>query len=445
MANRQLHLNAFLMGVGHHESAWRHPATDPFGVADVRHFQRLAAIAERGTFDSVFLADGVQVMGDIRHSAAHVFEPITLLTALATVTSHIGLIATASTGFSEPYNLARWFSSLDHISGGRAGWNIVTSAGDRAAQNFNAAKASEHVDRYRRAAEFLEVTTGLWDSWDDDALVVDKNSGVFTDPGKVHEVNHRGLHFEVRGPLNSIRSPQGRPLLVQAGSSEDGKAFAARHAEAVFTAQQTFADGRSFYLDLKGRLARQGRSVDSLKVLPGLVPVLGSTEAEARKLAAELDDLIIPVRAVAQLTELIGVDLTGHPLDERLPSLPPVAAINGAKSRFELVRDLAEREKLTLRQLLGRLGGGRGHQVLAGTPEQVADHIEAWFAGGAADGFNVMPPLLPSGLEDFVDHVVPLLRKRGLFRTEYTGTTLRDHYGLPKPVNGFARAEPSVV
>ncbi|MFI9818053.1 LLM class flavin-dependent oxidoreductase [Saccharothrix variisporea] len=442
MTERQLHLNAFLMGVGHHEAAWRHPRTDPSAVEDVRHYQRLAQIAERGAFDSVFLADGVQVFGDVRHSAASRFEPLTLLSAVAQATSRIGLIATASTGFSEPYNLARAFASLDHISGGRAGWNIVTTAGDRAAQNFNRDANAEHAQRYRRAAEFVDVVTALWDSWEDDALVVDPASGVFADPAKVHEINHRGTFFQVRGPLNATRTPQGHPLLVQAGSSEDGKDFAARHAEAVFTAQQTFAEAVAFYRDLKGRLADHGRTPDQLVVLPGIVPVLGSTEQEARRLSDELDDLIVPTRAVAQLTDLIGIDLTDHPLDERLPKLPPVTRVNGAKSRFELVRDLAEREGLTLRQLLRRLGGGRGHQVVVGTPESIADHVETWFRGQAADGFNVMPPLLPSGLEEFVDHVVPLLRRRGLFRTEYTGTTLREHYGLARPRSRFAAPLP---
>ncbi|WP_367128708.1 LLM class flavin-dependent oxidoreductase [Saccharothrix sp. HUAS TT1] len=444
MSARELHLNAFLMGVGHHEAAWRHPRTDPRAADDVAHFRDLARIAERGTFDSVFLADGVQIWGDVRHSAANRFEPITLLTALAQATEHVGLIATASTGFSEPYNLARLFSSLDHISGGRAGWNVVTTAGDRSAQNFNREVNAEHAERYRRADEFLEVATALWDSWEDDALVVDRESGVFADDAKVHEVNHRGPFFSVRGPLNAVRSPQGRPLLVQAGSSADGRAFAAAWAEAVFTAHQTHGDATAFYADLKRRVTARGRSADDVKVLPGIVPVLGGTETEAKRLADELDGLIVPARAVRQLTELVGVDLTDHPLDERLPELPPVDLVNGAKSRFELVRDLAERERLTLRQLLGRLGGGRGHQVVAGTPEQVADHVERWFTTGAADGFNVMPPLLPSGLADFVDHVVPLLRRRGLFRTEYTGRTLREHYGLPRPLSRYARAGAAV-
>ncbi|GAA4387062.1 LLM class flavin-dependent oxidoreductase [Tsukamurella soli] len=437
----QLHLNAFLMGVGHHEAAWRHPATEPADLGSVAHFQRLAQIAERGTFDSVFLADSVQVAGDVEHTAAERFEPLTLLSAIAAATSRIGLIGTVSTGYSEPYNLARQFASLDHISGGRAGWNIVTTAGDRSAQNFGLDGARAHADRYRRATEFVDVATALWDSWEDEAPVRDRASGRYVDPERVHEISHDGEFFRVRGPLNSIRSRQGRPVLVQAGSSEDGKAFAAAHAEAVFTAQQTLGDARDFYRDLKARAVAAGRAPSSIAVLPGIVPVLGATAAEADRLAAELDDLIVPARAVAQLSEMIGVDLSGRPLDAPLPPLPSVERINGAKSRFELVRDLAARERLTLRQLLGRLGGGRGHQVVVGTPERIADHIEQWYAAGAADGFNVMPPLLPSGLEAFVDNVVPELRRRGLFRTEYAGTTLRDHLGFARPENRFAHAQ----
>ncbi|PPK65034.1 LLM class flavin-dependent oxidoreductase [Actinokineospora auranticolor] len=437
MSVRRLHLNAFLMGVGHHEAAWRHPVTDPARLGDVRHYQELARIAEAGGFDSVFLADGVQVWGDVEHTAAHVFEPLTLLTAMAAVTSRVGLIATVSTGYSEPYNLARWFASLDHISGGRAGWNIVTTAGDRSAQNFSLPGAPDHAERYERADEYLRVVTALWDSWADDAVLADRETGRFVDPAKVREIGHEGRFHRVRGPLNSTRSPQGHPLLVQAGSSEDGKAFAARWAEAVFTAHQTVESARKFYADLKGRLAGHGRGADSVKVLPGVVPVLGSTEEEANRLARELDELIVPARAVAQVSEMLGFDLSGHPLDRPLPPLP-VTGVNGAQSRFALVRDLVERENPTLRELLSRLGGGRGHTVVVGTPERIADHIELWFTTGAADGFNVMAPLLPSGLTEFVDTVLPILRRRGLFRDDYTGTTLREHYGLARPADGFA-------
>jgi FMN-dependent oxidoreductase (nitrilotriacetate monooxygenase family) len=430
---RQLHFNLFLLGVGHHEAAWRHPATDPADLADIGHFQRLARTAEAAAFDSVFLADGVEARADTAHSLASHFEPFTLLAALATATSRIGLIGTVSTGFSEPYNLARQFASLDHISHGRAGWNIVTSATDRAAQNFNRTANQEHATRYERADEFLRVTTALWDSWQDGALRLDRASGAFADPDKVREINHVGKHFQVRGPLNIPRGPQGHPLLVQAGSSQDGRGFAARWAEAVFTAQQTLAEGQEFYADLKRRATALGRDPEQVKILPGIVPVLGSTEAEAQSLDRELDELIIPHRAIGVLSSLLGVDLSDHPLDAPLPPLPPVTAINGAKSRFELIRDLAERDRLTLRQLVGRLGGGRGHQVVVGTPEQIADHIEEWFGQGAADGFNVMPPVLPAGLEVFTEQVVPILRRRGLFRAEYSGSPLREHYGLARP------------
>ncbi|MEU6237683.1 LLM class flavin-dependent oxidoreductase [Kitasatospora sp. NPDC047058] len=429
-AERQLHFNLFLMGVGHHEAAWRHPRTDPARAGDLAHYQGLARAAEAAAFDSVFLADGVEARTDGGWGLVGHFEPLTLLSALATATERIGLIGTVSTGFTEPYNLARQFASLDHLSGGRAGWNIVTSAGDRAAQNFGRDANQEHAVRYQRADEYLRVATALWDSWEDDALPLDRESGRYADPAKVHEINHAGPHFRVRGPLNIPRSPQGHPLLVQAGSSDAGRAFAARWAEAVFTAQQTLADGQAFYAGLKRQAAAHGRDV---RVLPGVVPVLGSTEEEARRLDRELDGLISPERSVGVLSSVLGVDLSGHPLDAPLPPLPPIAEINGAKSRFALIRDLAERERLTLRQLIGRLGGGRGHQVVVGTPEHVADHIETWFTRGAADGFNIMPPVLPGGFTDFTEQVLPLLRKRGLFRERYTGRTLREHYGLPRP------------
>ncbi|MEU7616778.1 LLM class flavin-dependent oxidoreductase [Micromonospora rifamycinica] len=430
---RTLHLNAFLLGVGHHEAAWRHPRTDPGRVTDLRHFQELARTAERGTLDSVFLADSLAVGPAVRHNIQAVFEPLTLLAALATVTSHVGLIATVSTSYNEPFNIARKFASLDHLSGGRAGWNIVTSAQAREAWNFNLDDHPAHADRYRRAAEFVEVAVKLWDSWEDDALVLDPAAGIFADTDRVHEIGHTGERFRVRGPLNTPRPPQGRPLLVQAGSSPDGVTFAGRYAEAVFTAQQTLADGQRFYTALKQAAVAAGRDPELVKVLPGIAPVLGGTEAEARALADELEALIVPEHALAQLSGMTGVDLTGLPLDGPLPELPDATTVQSHQSRYQLVVDLARRERLTVRQLIGRLGGGRGHRVVAGTPEQVADQIELWFTEGAADGFNVMPPLLPSGLEDFVDHVVPLLRARGLFRHEYTGRTLREHYGLPRP------------
>ncbi|WP_437623111.1 LLM class flavin-dependent oxidoreductase [Sorangium sp. So ce1151] len=432
----QLHLNAFLMSVGHHEASWRLPQSDPFANTNVEHFKNLARIAERGRLDSLFLADSPVLWNNVGRRPAGTLEPTVLLAALAGVTQHIGLIATASTTYNEPFNLARRFASLDHISGGRAGWNIVTTAGVDAARNFNLEELPAHSDRYARAAEFIDVSLKLWDSWEDDAPLGDKENGVWGDDRKIHAPRHVGRYFKVEGALNVPRPPQGYPLLVQAGSSEDGKELAARYAEAVFTAQQTLADGQQFYADLKARVRALGRDPDGIKILPGIVPVIGATEAEAQALDVELDRLIKPEYAKRQLAQTLRVKPEDLDLDAELPKdLPSEDQIEGAKSRYTLIVTLARRERLTVRQLIGRLGGGRGHRTFAGTPEQVADAIQHWWEQGAADGFNVMPPVLPSGLEAFVDHVVPILQRRGLFRTEYEGRTLRDRYGLPRPAN----------
>ncbi|MDQ7905110.1 LLM class flavin-dependent oxidoreductase [Phytohabitans sp. ZYX-F-186] len=434
-----LHLNAFLMTVGHHESAWRFPESGLTAAWDVAHYRHLARVAERGRFDSVFFADGPSLQGDVRHRPVGRLEPTTLLAALAGATEHIGLIATASTTYEEPYNLARRFATIDHISGGRAGWNIVTTAGREAAQNFGLDDVPAHRHRYERAAEFVEVCLRLWDSWEDDFLLGDKESGRYADGDRIHTIDHIGRFFRVRGPLNVPRTPQGHPLLVQAGSSSDGREFAARYAEAVFTAQQTLAEGQAFYADLKARVAAAGRDPDLVKILPGIVPVLGRTEAEAAERAHELERLQVAEYGLRQLASLTGIEVTEADLDKPLPDGGvDVTEVQGAQSRFALVTDLARREGLTVRQLLGRLGGGRGHRTVTGTPAGIADTMEEWYTSGAADGFNVMPPLLPSGLEEFVDHVVPILQRRGLFRTAYTGSTLRDHYGLPRPANRFA-------
>ncbi|MEV6489522.1 LLM class flavin-dependent oxidoreductase [Actinoplanes sp. NPDC051633] len=429
-----LHLNAFLMTVGHHEAAWRLPESDPHAHTDIRHYQHLARVAERGKLDSLFLADSPVLWNSIGRRPAGGLEPTVLLTALAGVTEHVGLIATASTTYNEPYNLARRFASLDHISGGRAGWNVVTTAGVDAARNFNLDELPAHASRYERAAEFLEVCYKLWDSWEDDAALGDKESGIWGDDTKIHPPEHVGKHFRVAGALNVPRSPQGHPLIVQAGSSEDGKGLAARYAEAVFTAQQTLADAQAFYADLKRRALALGRDPDTIKILPGIVPAIGSTEREALALEEELDRLIRPEYALRQLAQTLRVDENDLHLDRELPpDLPSEDEIEGAKSRYTLIVELARRERLTVRKLIGRLGGGRGHRTFAGTPEQVADAIQQWHSEGAADGFNIMAPVLPSGLELFVDHVVPILQRRGLFRTEYTGRTLRDNYGLARP------------
>lgn len=437
----QLHLNAFLMGVGHHEAAWRLPESDPYASWDAAHYRNLARIAERGKLDSLFLADSPGQQGDPGRRPAGRLEPTVLLTALAGATEHIGLIATASTSYNEPYNLARRFASLDHVSGGRAGWNIVTTAGVDAARNFGLDDVPAHKERYERADEFVDVSTKLWDSWADDAIVADKTAGVHADAAKVRRIGHTGRFFRVEGALTLPRSPQGYPLLVQAGSSQDGRAFAARWAEAVFTAQQTLDEARAFYADLKKRAAAYGRDPDGIKILPGIVPVIADTAADAAELDHELERLISPEYAKRQLAQRFKLDPDALDLDGPLPAdLPSEDEIEGAKSRYTLIVDLARRENLTVRQLIGRLGGGRGHRTFTGTPVQVADAIEEWFDNGAADGFNIMPPVLPSGLETFVDKVVPILRERGRFRTEYTGRTLREHYGLPRPVNQYAAA-----
>lgn len=438
MTDRRLHLNAFLMPIGHHEAAWRLPESDPNANLDIQHYISLARTAERGRFDSVFLADSPVLFANPERRPSGKLEPTIILTAIATATERIGLIGTASTTYNEPYNLARRFASLDFVSGGRAGWNIVTTAGDDAARNFGLDGVPAHKSRYARAAEFVEVSTKLWDSWEDDAIVADKEAAIHADSAKVHTFEHEGEFFSVAGPLNVPRSPQGYPLLVQAGSSESGKDFAALYAEAIFTAQPTFEEGKAFYDDVKDRVGKVGRDPRQVLILPGIVPVIGDTEKEARELDAELARLISPEYARRQLAERFGLRPEQLPLDEPLPeNLPSEDEIEGAKSRYTLIVQLARRENLTVRQLIERLGGGRGHRTFAGTAEQVADTIEHWFHSGAADGFNIMPAVLPSGLEKFVDGVVPILQERGLFRTEYTESTLRGHYGLPRPENQF--------
>jgi FMN-dependent oxidoreductase (nitrilotriacetate monooxygenase family) len=439
MAKRsgKLHLNAFLMPAGHHEASWRLPDSDPNAHLEVDYYANLARIAERGKLDSLFLADSPVLWNNIGRRPSGAIEPTVLLAALAGVTERIGLIATASTTYNEPYNLARRFGSLDFISKGRAGWNVVTTAGVDAARNFNLDELPAHRERYARAAEFVDVALKLWDSWADDAVVGDKESGVWGDNERLYPPKHQGRFFKVHGSLNLPRSPQGYPLIVQAGSSDDGKELAARYAEAVFTAQQTLEDAQQFYADLKAATRAAGRDPDTIKILPGIVPVIGATEAEALELDAELERLIKPEYARLQLAQTLRIAPEKLELDAELPS--EVSAddnlTEAAKSRYTLIVNLARRERLTVRQLIGRLGGGRGHRTFAGTPEQVADALQHWFEHGAADGFNIMPPVFPSGLERFVEHVVPILQKRGLFRTEYKGSTLREHYGLARPEN----------
>ncbi|MCH5522274.1 LLM class flavin-dependent oxidoreductase [Pseudomonas syringae] len=436
---RQMKLGAFLMATGHHVAAWRHPDVPADAGLDFKHYRHVARVAEAAKFDALFVADSVAAAtGDIasRMARSDHFEPLTLLSALSAVTEHIGLIATATTTYNEPYHVARKFASLDHLSGGRAGWNLVTSDAAAEAQNFGRAEHVGHAERYSRAREFHQVVTGLWDSWADDAFTRDKASGEYYDPARLHVLNHQGEHFRVKGPLNVARSPQGQPVVVQAGSSEVGRDLAAQTAEVVFTAQTSLASAQAFYADLKGRLSAYGRAVDSLKIMPGVFIVVAETEALAKAKFESFQELVEPQVGVALLGRMLGnFDLSGYPLDGPLPELP--LTDSGQRSRQKLLTELADQENLTLAQLGRRIAGGRGHYSLIGTPEQIADELQRWFEQGAADGFNVLVPHLPGGLEDVARLLVPELQRRGLFRTEYEGTTLRENLGLQRPAYRF--------
>ena len=443
---RHLRLNAFLHDTGHHEASWRHPDSAADRIDDIGFFQEIARSAEQAKLDAVFLADGPAWYGT-GYRPSHQFEPITLLTALAAATEKIGLIATASTTYYEPYNLARLFASLDQISQGRAGWNIVTTFSQDASRNFGLEETPSNDVRYGRAQEFVDVVTKLWDSWEDDAVVVDRDSGSYLDTSKVHSIDHVGRHLKVKGPFNAPRSPQGRPVYIQAGSSNEGRAFAARNAEAIFTAHQTLGDAQAFYDDIKTRARSFGRDPEHVLVLPGISPFIGDTAKEAEELVEYFNSLTVPAYGLDQLEKFAGVSLHHLGLDEIVPAEIFGSAgnvLDNSRSRKQVVANIVERDRPTLRQLLHRLAGGRGHNVVHGTPVQVADIIQEWFEGGAADGFNVMPPLYPQLFEAFTSKVLPILQERGFARTEYTGSTLREHYGLPRPESLYT-ADPELV
>lgn len=440
---RQLHLGLFIQETGHHIAGWRHPDA----AADVaRNFQeqiRLAQLAEEACFDLLFIQDsnamrGANNMDSLKRTArATHWEPLTALSALSMVTRHIGLIGTATTTYNEPYSLARQFASLDHISGGRVGWNLVTSNNEAEALNFSRAQHAVHGDRYARAAEFLEVVKGLWNTFEDDAFVDDKASGHCFDAAKLHTLDHKGEHFSVRGPLTLARPPQGHPVLVQAGSSDTGKRLGASTADVIFTAQPTLAAAKAFYQEMKALAKEAGRDPSQLLIMPGLLPVVAETEAEAKAKFQELQDLVPIEVALATLATTLGeIDLSGFDLDGPLPPLPET---NGPKSRRQLVVDMAARDNLTIRQLCQWVVGARGHFTVVGTPSQIADVMQQWLEEDAVDGFNIMPATLPSGLSDFTELVVPELQRRGLFRTAYTGNTLREHLGLARPAHPNAR------
>lgn len=435
---KQLHLGAVMRPVAIHTAWWRYPGAYPDANFNLKHLVPFIQTLERACFDAFFMADHLAVMNmpvqALRRSATVTsFEPMTLLSALAMVTERIGLVATASTTFDAPYHVARRFASLDHISGGRAGWNVVTTANPDAALNFGLTDHVEHDERYRRAREFHAVVTGLWDSWADDAWLRDQASGIFFDPDRMHVLDHKGEHLSVRGPLNIARPIQGWPVIVQAGASEAGRQFAAETAEVIFGSSRTIEDARAFYQDVKARVTAAGRSADHCKILPGALVIVGHTTQEAREKKALLDTLVHPDSGLPNLSIRLGIDAAAFDLDAPLPEIPPS---NQSQSQRDTLVALARAQNLTVRQLAQMMGGFGGLEIV-GTAAEIADTMQSWLETDAADGFNVMFPTVPAGLDDFVTLVIPELQRRGLFRTAYAGTTLRDHLGLPRPDNQF--------
>lgn len=438
-AQRQMHMGVFVLGTGNHQAGWRSEGAFTSHV-ELPVMQEIARIAERGKFDLLFISDSM-VMDPTDHpSFLCRFEPTTLITALSACTTHIGLGATVSTSFWEPFNVARVFSSIDHLSAGRAAWNVVTTSNLKAAQNYNRDEHFDHELRYARAEEFVDVVRGLWDCWEDGAIVADKATGRYIDGGKVHPLDHKGRFFKVRGPINMARCPQGHPVIIQAGGSPSGLDLAARTADVVFSVVQELEPAKAAYADLKGRMAKFGRSPDEIAILPGMMPIIGETEAEARAKLAKLQSWISPTNAITLVTSRIGYDVTGHDLDGPVPP-PPTS--EGGRTFHRVLYDMAKRENMTLRDLYNLTAAARGHWVLCGTPKTIADTLEQWFVEGAADGFNVLPAHFPGAFNEFVDLVVPELQRRGLFRRDYEGKTLRDHFGLarvPAPVRQAAGA-----
>lgn len=435
---RSLHLGAFMRPVSIHTAAWRYPGGSPGANFNLKHLVQFAQTLERGCFDAFFMADHLAVlnmpMEALKRSATVTsFDPLTLLPALAMVTKRLGLIATASSTFEPPYTVARRFASLDLISEGRAGWNLVTTSNPDAALNFGMTEQMDHGERYRRAREYYDVVTGLWDSWADDAFLQDAESGIYFDTERLHVLNHAGQHLSVRGPLNIARPVQGWPLIVQAGASEAGKQLAAETAEMVFTGQGTLADGQRFYADVKGRMETLGRNPEHMKILPGALVVVGDSVGEAKEKRELLDSLVHYDSAIASLSIALGHDASQFDPDAPLPEVPES---NATKSGRERAIALGEREQLTVRQLAQRLGGYSG-LAMVGTAHTIADEMEAWLEGRGSDGFNVMFPYLPAGLDDFVDQVIPELQRRGIFRQRYETKTLREHLGVPRPGNQF--------
>jgi N-acetyl-S-(2-succino)cysteine monooxygenase len=435
VAKRQIKLGLSMQGYGYHHSGWLQPDAPGDAPVSFSHYLDVTKTAERGLFDMVFLADYVafQMLDMPKGSAGRrdrdSLDPITLLAALGPATSNIGLVATASTTFAEPYHIARAFASIDHISGGRAGWNVVTSFQDEEAKNFGSAKILEKSLRYKRAEEFVEVVAGLWNSFEADAFSRDRATGWYFNPAKVNVLNHKGEHFSVKGPLTVPRTPQGRPIIVQAGASEDGQELAARTADVVYAVQNTLDDAKKFYRGLKARMAKFGRREDDLKIMPGILPVIGGTEEEAKKKYRAMQEMVDPMVGLEYLARVFG-DLSGYDLDGPVPDLRQDTQL---ASRSEVLLKVARRNNFTIRQLFQSVAIGNAHNTVIGTPEHVADTMELWFNEGGADGFNVLPAVVPSSVREFVEHVVPILQRRGVFRTAYEGSTLRDNLGLSVP------------
>ncbi|HWB52254.1 MAG TPA: LLM class flavin-dependent oxidoreductase [Stellaceae bacterium] len=430
MAKRQMHMGVFVLGTGNHQAGWRYEGAATSHM-QLPVMQEIARIAERGKFDLLFISDSM-VMDPTDHpSFLCRFEPTTLITALAMSTTHVGLGATVSTSFSEPFNVARIFGSIDHLSGGRAAWNVVTTSNLKAAQNYSREEHYDHELRYARAQEFVDVVKGLWDCWEDDAIVADKATGRYVDPDKVRPLNHKGRFFQVRGPINQARPPQGHPVIIQAGGSPSGLELAARTADVVFSVVQELEPAKAAYADLKHRMAKYGRAPEAIAVLPGVMPVIGATEEEARAKLARLQSWITPTNAITLVASRIGYDVSGHDLDAPVPPPPPS---QGGLTFHRVLYEMAKRENMTLRDLYNLTAAARGHWVVVGTPQKIADTLEQWFVEQAADGFNILPPYFPGGFADFVELVIPELQRRGLFRRDYEGKTLREHFGLaPAP------------
>jgi len=429
---RKMHLGLFILGTGSHVAGWRYPgAADSF--QDFAAIQEIGRTAERGKFDLIFMGDNLYADASAHPSYTLRLEPLTMLAALATSTSHVGLGATVSTTYSDPFSVARVFASLDHISNGRAAWNAVTTANPATAANFGTTHP-DHARRYEMAGEFLDVVKSLWDGWADDAIVADRASGLYIDPAKLRSIDHEGAFFKVKGPLNIGRSPQGHPIVLQAGGSEAGQALAARTADIVFSVVQDIDEAKAGYASLKDRLPAFGRKPEDVTVLPGVMPIVGRTDKEAFEKLNVLQSFVSGSNAIAILSDRFGRDMSAYDLDGPVPDIAPSDSYYSFAS---VMLAKARRENMTLRDLYNLTAAARGHWVLCGSAERIADTLQQWFENHAADGFNVMPPYFHEGFEDFVELVVPILQERGLFRADYHGTTLRDHLGLPRPENAL--------